>query len=192
MCGGRQAELTVPPSVASLQVDAVSARGASGDPTARARCWGNRTGSCSSSFSTPPASRTISNLITQKIALRAPRSGSLAPPRSSATAHRKRATMPMPSLLLSATAVGTISAAPHPRAARPVWSESGRRGGVSGLGGGGQPTAKRAPRRRRGRPSRGRGMSPKQRPGAHRPKYKSSRAVNRPAVRSESRGLGSR
>ena len=35
----------------------------------------------------------------------------------------------------------TISAAPHPRAARPLWSERGRRGPVSDLGGGGQPTA---------------------------------------------------
>ena len=35
----------------------------------------------------------------------------------------------------------TISAAPHPRAARPLWFESGRRGGVRDLGGGGQPTA---------------------------------------------------
>ncbi len=35
----------------------------------------------------------------------------------------------------------TISAARHPRAARPLWFESGRRGGVSDLGGDGQPTA---------------------------------------------------
>ena len=35
----------------------------------------------------------------------------------------------------------TISAAAHPRAARPLSFESGRRGGVSDLGGGGQPTA---------------------------------------------------
>ena len=34
----------------------------------------------------------------------------------------------------------TIWAAPHLRAARPLWSESGRRGGVSDLGGGEQPT----------------------------------------------------
>ena len=50
-----------------------SARGgASGDPTAPARCWGNRAGSCSSSFSTPPARRTISNLITVRRSLREP------------------------------------------------------------------------------------------------------------------------
>lgn len=35
----------------------------------------------------------------------------------------------------------TISAAPHPRAARLLWSETGRRGGLSDLGGAGQPTA---------------------------------------------------
>ncbi len=35
----------------------------------------------------------------------------------------------------------TIWAAPHLRAARALWSESGGRGGVSDLGGGGQPTA---------------------------------------------------
>ena len=35
----------------------------------------------------------------------------------------------------------TIWAAPQPRAGRPLWSESGGRGGVSDLGGGEQPTA---------------------------------------------------
>ena len=35
----------------------------------------------------------------------------------------------------------TISAAAHPRGARPLWSESGRWGGVSDSAGGGRPTA---------------------------------------------------
>ena len=55
----------------------------------------------------------------------------------------------------------TIWAAPHLRAARALWSESGGRGGVSDLGGGEQPTAEAsAASRRRGRARPGRGMSP--------------------------------
>ena len=54
---------------------------------------------------------------------------------------------------VNATAVGQ-SGQRGSRAARPFWSESGGRGGVSDLGGGEQA------RRRRGRPRPGRGMSP--------------------------------
>jgi hypothetical protein len=47
----------------------------------------------------------------------------------------------------------TIWAAPQPRAARPPWSESGGRGGVSDLGGGEQPTAEASAASTSGPPS---------------------------------------
>ena len=47
----------------------------------------------------------------------------------------------------------TIWAAPHLRAARPLWSESGGRGGVSDLGGGEQPTAEASAASTSGSPS---------------------------------------
>jgi hypothetical protein len=53
----------------------------------------------------------------------------------------------------------TISAAPHLRAARPLWSESGSPGGVNDLGGGEQP-AEASAASTSGSPSAGRGISP--------------------------------
>src|SRR5580704_11779713 len=47
----------------------------------------------------------------------------------------------------------TIWAAPQPRAGRPLWSESGGRGGVSDLGGGEQPTAEASAASTSGPPS---------------------------------------
>jgi hypothetical protein len=77
---------------------------------------------------------------------------------STARIARKGATTARYPRALLAAAAETIWAAPHLRAAPPLWSESGRGGGVSDLGGGEQPTAEGALRRRPGRLRPGRGM----------------------------------